>query len=450
MRVSPAMRAVLILQAHNTASLDQQDFRGRNDDGSQSAATWKALVNTNWTQVVDENFRVRFAVRDDGGGALNDVQLQLEYNLNGAGWNPVNAASLVVRSAASGNFAEGDSTTQQISTTGGTFITPNSGMDESNGLAGEANDIDFVDGVNDEVEVEFCAQVRSADVANNDVVQLRVTAAGTPLGNYTNTPSVTVSEAAAGALLEGSASGSATLAAALTTAIEMVGAAVASVVMVAALTTAIEMAGSAQGAATAAGELTAPQQGALLEGAAAGSVSTVGALTTEITLAASAVASGDAAGILSTEITLAGAATGTAAAVAALTTEITLQGAALGSATAVGELEGGGALLAGAPLGTASAIGSLETEIVLVGAASSSASTSASLTTDILLVGAALGSATAGGDLLAGGGALLEGTALGSASLAGEFAIEVLRALVRIERTWPLKLVMKRTWNLDG
>lgn len=176
---------------HVTASLDQDSFRGRNDDGSQSGASWKATTNTNWTQAVDENFRVRFLVQETAGGSVNNANLQLQYNLNGTGWNSVNGTSSVVQSALSANFADDDNTTQQIGA--GTFISPNSGMDENNGLAGENNDIDF-DG-NDEVEVEYCCQVLSGDVADTDTVQLRVVRADlTVLESYTNTPSITVSE----------------------------------------------------------------------------------------------------------------------------------------------------------------------------------------------------------------------------------------------------------------
>lgn len=176
---------------HVNPSLEQNSFRGRNDDGSESAATWKATANTDWTQAVDENFRIRFLVQETAGGSENNVNLQLQYNHNGGGWNSVNASSSVVQSSLSGNFAEDDNTTQQIGS--GTFISPNSGMDEDEGLAGESSDIDFAG--NDEVEVEYCCQILSGDVADTDTVQLRVVRGDlTVLETYTNTPTVTVSE----------------------------------------------------------------------------------------------------------------------------------------------------------------------------------------------------------------------------------------------------------------
>lgn len=181
------------LATHANPSLDQAAFRARNDDGSESAATWKAAANTDWTQAVDENFRIRFLVQETAGGGENNVGLQLQYNLKGAGWNPVNGTSSVVQSAASTQFADDDNTTQQLGA--GTFITPNSGMDEDNGLAGENNDIDFAG--SDEVEVEYCCQILSGDVADSDTIQLRLVRGDlTVLEGYTNTPSITVSEVA--------------------------------------------------------------------------------------------------------------------------------------------------------------------------------------------------------------------------------------------------------------
>lgn len=178
---------------HVNPSLDQDSFRGRDDDGSESVATWKAAANTNWTQEVDENFRVRFLIQETAGGSENNVQPQLQYNLNAAGWTSVTGASSVVKASLSDNFADDDNTTQQIGA--GTFITPNSGMDEDNGLAGENMDIDFAG--NDEVEVEYCCQIVGADVNDADTVELRVVRNNlTVLEIYTNTPSITVSKPA--------------------------------------------------------------------------------------------------------------------------------------------------------------------------------------------------------------------------------------------------------------
>lgn len=187
--VPGALRAYLSASAHTNPSMSQAGFRIRNDDGSETTATWTALENTNATLGVDVNKRIRFVVDETAGGAEN-IQCKLQYNLNAAGWNDVNATSLVVRSAASANFAEGDATTRQLTSGTGTFLAGK--MDEVDG-ATNANVV-FAGG--ELTEFEFCFQIRSADVANNDSLQLRlVRSAGTVLEAYAQTPTITVSEA---------------------------------------------------------------------------------------------------------------------------------------------------------------------------------------------------------------------------------------------------------------
>lgn len=171
-------------------AFDQDSFRGRNDDGSESAATWKAAVNINWTQTVDENFRVRFLIQETAGHAGSNQEMQLQYNLNAAGWNNVNAASSVVRSFA-GQLVEDGDTTQQIGA--GTFLTPNGGQDEVDGITA-VNAMDFAG--SDEVEAEFCVQIIGADVSDADTVELRCLRDGIVLDAYTNTPSITVDKPA--------------------------------------------------------------------------------------------------------------------------------------------------------------------------------------------------------------------------------------------------------------
>ena len=170
---------------------DQDSFRGRNDDGSESAATWKETVNTNWSQDIDENFRVRFLIEETADEADADVQFQLQYNKNSGGWNDVNAASANVRSFASPNVVDGANTTEQLAGPG-TFLTSNAGFDEVNGLVG-GTALDFSATINEEVELEFCVQIRGVDVSGGDTIQLRVVKeADIVLGSYTNTPTVTV------------------------------------------------------------------------------------------------------------------------------------------------------------------------------------------------------------------------------------------------------------------
>src|SRR3990167_3756771 len=176
-----------------TAAWNQVSFRGRNDNGHQATATWKALQNTNWTQAVDENFRVRFEMQETAGcAAANVTNIQLQYNLNAAGWVSVTATSSVVQSVASPNVADAAATTDQLSAGTGTF-EGDACFDEVNGVCGSAATDVAASG---HVEPEFCVQILSGDVVDTDLIELRITRGGTAFAAYDATPSVTVSEAA--------------------------------------------------------------------------------------------------------------------------------------------------------------------------------------------------------------------------------------------------------------
>jgi len=178
---------------------EQVEFRGRNDDGTETTATWKAAENTNWNQKTGENFRVRFNIQETSDAAATDISLQLQYNKNAEGWLDVNASSLVCRSSASANVTDGLDTTEQMAGTG-PFVTPNGGFDEVDGLAG-GTALDYTTTINQDVELEFCCQLRAADTQTGDTVQLRVVqSSGTPFTTYTATPTLTI-PAGAGMML---------------------------------------------------------------------------------------------------------------------------------------------------------------------------------------------------------------------------------------------------------
>lgn len=181
---------------HVNPSLSQAGFRGYADDGGEGAATPKAAENTGWTQAVDETFRVRFVVDETAGGTESNITLQLQYNLNGAGFVNVTGSSSVVRAVASTHITEEGATTRQLTSGSGTFVT--GAFDEDDGLAGEGTQIDFGSG-GELTEVEYSVQILSADVADSDTITLRVIrSSGTALENYAQTPSLTVSEAGGG------------------------------------------------------------------------------------------------------------------------------------------------------------------------------------------------------------------------------------------------------------
>lgn len=117
------------------AAFNQKTFRGRNDDGNETTATWKAAQGIDFSQIPDQNFRIRFEIQETAACAGANKVWQLQYNKNAAGWVTVNGSSSVVRSFASPNLADAANLTDQLTIGTGTFIGL-TGFDEVDGAAG--------------------------------------------------------------------------------------------------------------------------------------------------------------------------------------------------------------------------------------------------------------------------------------------------------------------------
>jgi hypothetical protein len=171
--------------------LEQESFRFRNDDGSETTATWKAALNTTpTTLLVDAPFRLRFGIDDLGGPTFtDDFRLQFRRNPFGGSYGPWTAvgAGAYVAPYDSPNFASGAATTQQI--TGGTFKAGS--CFESGTFIATA---DLTSG--DHTEIEASLMVSSANGALDlDTYEFRLVKAtvSAVLATYTQTPAVTVS-----------------------------------------------------------------------------------------------------------------------------------------------------------------------------------------------------------------------------------------------------------------
>jgi hypothetical protein len=167
-------------------NFEQLAYRGRNDDGTQATATFKENENTPWTQAVDENFRVRF-VGQEIGGATGATDMQLQYDLDGGGFLDVTTVSAVVRAVTSPNVADGTATTDQMTAGSGTFAA---GTVSTDGLAAS---VSFA--ASGQTQWEFVLQIVSADATNGQTITLRGIYSGDPSPDYTQSPSITVSEA---------------------------------------------------------------------------------------------------------------------------------------------------------------------------------------------------------------------------------------------------------------
>lgn len=165
-------------------SFTQVTFRGRNDDGSQSAATWKATQGSDWTQDTGANFRVRFRIDETASRAWTNKTWNLYYQINTGGYNPIGSGTPVIYSL-SDNFTQGDDCTAQLTGGTGTFVSVNNGMCESAGAtnSGSAGYL---------FEVEYCLQLDAGYCADNDTINLRVYDSSSAIAAYTDTPVITV------------------------------------------------------------------------------------------------------------------------------------------------------------------------------------------------------------------------------------------------------------------
>lgn len=183
-------RVPVIAGGKATFALTQTHGRFRNDDGGELifpvGASWVANEDTNASLNVDTNYRVRLQA-DETGGADGSYDWELRYSHNGGTYTAVSDVSTVVRSSPSSNITDGEATTAQLTSPGGTFTA--GVVDDGNGVG---PDISLTAG--NYTEVEWCIQIRSADVANGDTIDFRAYSAGAAFAAYTVTIRATVVE----------------------------------------------------------------------------------------------------------------------------------------------------------------------------------------------------------------------------------------------------------------
>jgi hypothetical protein len=151
-------------------SFDRPLYRWRNDDGTETTATWVAAEGTDFnTPTLDQNYRLRFAIGKEACDAeFTADTFGLQYSKNGGAWTTVNASSTNVRTTDSANFIAGDSTTQQISS-GDSRSFRSGSMDDDNGQHAWDTILDAA-GI---TEMEWCFQFRSADMSASDKIEFR-------------------------------------------------------------------------------------------------------------------------------------------------------------------------------------------------------------------------------------------------------------------------------------
>lgn len=98
-----------------TNTVEQEGYRWRNDDGSETTATWLAAQDTNITQPTATNTRLRTILNDTTAGNQATTQYQLEYKLSSdTVYRPVQASSGSVAYGSAGTASANQTTILQI------------------------------------------------------------------------------------------------------------------------------------------------------------------------------------------------------------------------------------------------------------------------------------------------------------------------------------------------
>jgi len=77
----------------SSASIEQEGFRHRNDDGDEAGATWKANQDMNITLAADTAFRLRFLLKATGNPDSIDAQVEARVKPSGGAfgaWEKIN------------------------------------------------------------------------------------------------------------------------------------------------------------------------------------------------------------------------------------------------------------------------------------------------------------------------------------------------------------------------
>ena len=164
--------------------LKQEGYRFRNDDGNETAATWRQALNTSDTIALDTPFRIRFAIANLGGGITDNYQGQFRRKPSGGAfgaWTNIAPGTALRIGRLSPRYTSTSLCTQQISSgpfTGGWILENNaqSAPDHPGGTV---------------YEVEFLFDVRTANgAAAGDEYELRIVQITGPviLASYAQTP----------------------------------------------------------------------------------------------------------------------------------------------------------------------------------------------------------------------------------------------------------------------
>jgi len=156
------------------AKIDTVGFRFRNNDGSETAATWLSPESVDHTfedVTSDVFFRLRLSLENDHAGSLPFFSAQLQYRLNGGAWVNIGfGSSLITENPSHADLTEEEATTQQLAVHAGSFFT--GGVSINGGQVGDNFQLNFTSFTH--TEVEYAVKVIFADVSNGDEIEFRI------------------------------------------------------------------------------------------------------------------------------------------------------------------------------------------------------------------------------------------------------------------------------------
>jgi hypothetical protein len=179
-----------------TTRFSQTIYRGRKDDNTRALATNIAAENTDWTQALDTNFRINFAIDFVGTAASGAFTPLFEYSTDGTTWTAITTTSTFVRATTSANFTDDAAITAKLTSDANNFVN---GRMDSTGVTSAIT----LTNAPDCTEVEICIQLRSADFTGSGLTfaEVKVSNNGVDLFSYTAIPTISIHTTAAASQL---------------------------------------------------------------------------------------------------------------------------------------------------------------------------------------------------------------------------------------------------------
>jgi hypothetical protein len=181
---------VPVIQGGTSATLTQEDFRFRNDDGSLATATWidgETTNNINKSIALGTTFRLRFVVQG-GGKDVQNYLFDLWCSKNSGTYFQVTSASTLVQLVNDANSIADHATTQQR-IGNGTYSTGDLEGYNDGTTDNTTGAMDLSAGT--EYEVEVCVQILTTGNAAGNTFDFRLRNEGVTFNTYSFTPRAT-------------------------------------------------------------------------------------------------------------------------------------------------------------------------------------------------------------------------------------------------------------------